>query len=265
MLVAVAVHRRGVLRASLILIGILGAAAVPGWYLWLPNYRPELRPGERYGIDVSHHQGAIDWIRVAHDGISFTYIKASEGATFVDPRFVENWSGAGDAGLDRGAYHFFSLCSSGAEQASNFLRMVPDRLELRPAVDLELSSNCSARPTVRDLRAELATFLRRVEGALGSESVLYVGDDFEDAYPGLHSIERPRWRLGFVLRPDEAWTIWQVGSYARVHGVAGPVGLDVQRTDGSRVDEAAAPTEVAPTLYRLRVAAVTLRTSNHRN
>jgi len=243
MLVAVAVHRRGVLRASLILVGILGTAAALGWYLWLPNYRPELRPGERYGIDVSHHQGAIDWIRVAHDGISFAYIKASEGATFVDPRFVENWSGAGDAGLDRGGYHFFSLCSSGAEQASNFLRVVPDRLELPPAVDLELSSNCSVRPIAHDLRAELATFLRRVEAALGSGSVLYVGDDFEDAYPGVRSIERPRWRLRFLLRPDEDdWRVWQVGSYARVDGIVGQVGLDVMRSDDDyRIDESAAP------------------------
>lgn len=219
--------------AALVALAIGGAAA---WFLWLPSHRPALRQGERLGVDVSHHQGAIDWIRVAHDGISFAYIKASGGATFVDPRFVENWSGAGDAGLDRGAYHFFSLCSSGAKQASNFLRVVPNRLELPPAVDLELSSNCSVRPTARDLRAELETFMGLVERALGKEAIFYIGDDFEDAYPGVRSIDRPRWRLGFVLRPDEAWTIWQVGSYARVDGITGQVGLDVLRGSSREIN-----------------------------
>ena len=211
--------------AALVALAIGGAAA---WFLWLPNYRPDLRPGERYGIDVSHHQGVIDWDRVARDDISFAYIKASEGATFVDPRFVENWSGAGDVELDRGAYHFFSLCSPGAEQASNFLRVIPDRFDLPPAVDLELSSHCDARPTVRDVRAELESFLERIERALSEETILYVGDDFETAYPFVGSVDRPRWRLRFFLRPAASdWLIWQVGSVARVNGIVGPVGLDV--------------------------------------
>jgi lysozyme len=222
-------RRRGWAGASA-LLGLVIAAGVIGWFAWLPSHRPQLRPGERYGIDVSHHQGSIDWQRVANDGISFAYIKASEGATFTDPRFAENWLGADGAGLDRGAYHFFSLCSPGGQQASNFLRFIPTRLELPPAVDLELSPHCSARPTAGELRIELQTFLRQVEGALEEDAILYVGDDFEDAYPEVVSIERPRWRLRFLLRPKGAWRIWQVGSYARVDGITGQVGLDVLRT-----------------------------------
>lgn len=210
--------------ATLVALAVAGAA---GWFLWLPGHRPELRSGERYGIDVSHHQGRIDWRRVADDGISFAYIKASEGSSFIDPLFDANWSGAGGAGIERGAYHFFSLCSPGASQAANFLRVVPKRLELPPAVDLELSPHCSAGPTAGELRAEVKTFLRLVERSFRAEAILYVSDDFEDAYPVVAAIERPRWRLRFLLRPDIAWRIWQVGSYADVDGISGPVGLDV--------------------------------------
>jgi lysozyme len=93
-------------------------------------YRPALLPGERYGIDVSHHQGVIDWERVANDGISFAYMKATEGNEFVDERFADNWRGAANAGLDRGAYHYFPLCSPGAARPGTLERCAagPDGL-----------------------------------------------------------------------------------------------------------------------------------------
>src|SRR5689334_19896361 len=93
-------------------IGVLGVlvalVAVAGglWFLWFPHYRPGLHDGERYGIDVASHQGAIDWEAVAGDHMAFAYIKATEGGDFTDDRFAENWDAAGAAGLDRGAYHF---------------------------------------------------------------------------------------------------------------------------------------------------------------
>src|SRR5688572_6854506 len=57
------------------------------------------------GIDVSHHQGAIDWHSVKASGRSFAFIKASEGADFRDTRFSENWQRAREAGIFTGAYH----------------------------------------------------------------------------------------------------------------------------------------------------------------
>lgn len=87
-----------------------GALAAGWWFLWVPNWRPPLQDDERYGIDVSAHQNLIDWNLVAADGIEFVYIKATEGGDFVDEEFAENWAGAGDLDLDRGAYHFFTLC-----------------------------------------------------------------------------------------------------------------------------------------------------------
>ncbi|KAJ3966309.1 glycoside hydrolase family 25 protein [Lentinula raphanica] len=74
------------------------------------------------GIDVSHFQGTIDWSSVAANGISFVFIKATEGTTFLDPNFSDNYIGATDAGLIRGGYHFAHPdSSSGATQANYFL------------------------------------------------------------------------------------------------------------------------------------------------
>jgi lysozyme len=70
-------------------------------------------------VDVSHHQGHIDWEAVAHDQITYAYMRATEGETVVDAEFDKNWAAAAAAGIKRGAYHFFSLCSGPAENAPN--------------------------------------------------------------------------------------------------------------------------------------------------
>lgn len=159
-------------------------AALAGfWHWWLPQYRPSLRPGERLGVDVSNHQGDIDWRRVAGDDIQFAYIKATEGGDWVDERFASNWIGAAKAGIARGAYHFFTLCRSGAEQTANFLRTAPDDGELPPALDLEVAGNCDSRPDYDVVIREVAAFIDRVESATGDAMLLYIGDDFEARYP----------------------------------------------------------------------------------
>jgi lysozyme len=213
----------------------LGLVLVAAWLWAYPAYRPSLRPGEEIGIDVSHHQGPVDWQRVAADGVDFAYLKASEGGTVVDERFRESWDGAGEAGLRRGAYHFFTLCRSGADQAAHFLRTAPpDPSALAPAVDLELAGNCHDRPAGTAVRDELADFLSRVENAWGQRVVLYVGDDWEGRYPVLDGSRRPAWLVGFVGRPDRDWAVWQVSWRARVDGIEGPVDLDVGRLDALR-------------------------------
>ncbi|HEY7068564.1 MAG TPA: GH25 family lysozyme [Acidimicrobiales bacterium] len=222
------VHWPVVAAVALIAVTVLGAWART---VWLPGYRPGLHAGERYGVDVSSHQGTIDWGRVASDDIDFAYIKASEGGDFVDERFRENWAGAAAAGLDHGAYHFFTLCRSGADQAANFLRALPaDPGALPPAVDLELAGNCSERPDQASLRRELDTFLDRVERATGQTAVLYVGADFEGLYQVQDDLDRPLWHRRVLRRPDFAgWWIWQAQDHASVDGIHGDVDLNVMR------------------------------------
>lgn len=63
-----------------------------------------------------------------------------------------------------------------------------------------------------------------------NEVVLYVGDDFERAYPVREQLDRPLWHHRFLLRPDlDGWFIWQLHGYARVDGIDGGVDLDVMR------------------------------------
>ena len=57
------------------------------------------------GIDVSYFQGNVDWTKVEAAGIRFAYIKVTEGGDRFDPNFRDNWAGAKQAGIARGAYH----------------------------------------------------------------------------------------------------------------------------------------------------------------
>jgi lysozyme len=207
---------------------VILALAIIGWFEAVPRYRPHLQPGEHYGIDVSNHQGRIDWADVASDNISSAYIKATEGDDFVDKSFSENWSGAASAGVARGAYHFFTLCSSGAAQAANFLRVVPaDPNALPPAVDLEYSG-CSKRPDNASFQQELRAFIETVESKTGKEVLVYALPSFTKTYPITENWIRDRWVRRLFRRPaDDGWAVWQVSDRGRVKGIGEPVDIDV--------------------------------------
>jgi lysozyme len=91
------------------------------------------------GLDISHHQGLIDWDKVAQDKqIKFVYIKATEGSDHVDEYYARNVAGATKAGIPVGAYHYLTSGSALTAQVANFARTVnPQLLELRPMVDIE--------------------------------------------------------------------------------------------------------------------------------
>ncbi len=215
------------------LVALAGAAGWVGLTYGVPHYRPALQADERYGIDVSAHQGTIDWPAVAGDGIGAAYVKASEGSTFEDDRFASNWRAARDAGVDVGGYHFFTLCKEGEEQAANFLGRLravgADSSALPPVVDLELSGNCAARPPADVIQDRLRAFVSAVEAGTGQRVRLYVIGTFEQRYPLPADLaDRERWARRLLVRPaEDGWAWWQVSSRARIDGIDGPVDLDV--------------------------------------
>lgn len=219
---------------TLVALAVIGlpTIALIGRYVWFPNYRPGLDAGQTYGIDVSHHQGEIDWEQVADDEIEFAYIKSTEGGDWVDPKFVENWNNAVDANIKVGAYHFFTLCRDGETQAKNFLNTVSKVEEqgdgLPLAVDIELGGNCADPPSNDVIEQELEIFLEIVEAEKNEASVLYIleGFDFLDS----EILDRPRWRRSILLKPSESdWFVWQFSGKSRVDGIEGDVDLNVYR------------------------------------
>jgi hypothetical protein len=91
------------------------------------------------GIDVSHHQGEVNFLSAKEAGYTFVFLKATEGSTFVDPRFASNRERAAAAGMLVGAYHFFRPKSDATAQALHFVRTVGSlrNRELPPVIDIE--------------------------------------------------------------------------------------------------------------------------------
>lgn len=212
---------------------IVAALAVLGFLLWhrAGAWHPSESRFPVQGIDVSHHQGRIDWGRLPRQGVRFAWIKASEGGDVRDPLFRRNWDEAARAGVRRGAYHFFTLCRPGADQAANFISAVPvDPRALRPAVDLEYLGNCGKRPEAARVRAELADFLARIEAHYRRRAILYLTAEFDRAYGISKAFDRPLWLRSIVRQPGygaRPWTLWQVSNFRRLDGIGGRVDWNV--------------------------------------
>ncbi|ONK11380.1 lysozyme [Streptomyces sp. MP131-18] len=84
--------------------------------------RPDTAPlATVEGVDVSSHQGNVNWSSLWSSGVRWAYVKATEGTTYENPYFAQQYNGSYDTGMIRGAYHFaLPGNSSGAAQANFF-------------------------------------------------------------------------------------------------------------------------------------------------
>ena len=194
------------------------------------NYPSEARFPVR-GIDVSHHQAKVDWSAVRSAGIEFAFIKATEGGDHSDTRFDANWEEAGRAGIARGAYHFFTFCTPGREQAEHFLAAIGLKAgELPPAADVEFSGNCASWTNIDEIRREFGVFLALVEEGTGRPPLIYVTpESFHQIIEG-HFGGHPTWLRNLWFEPSVrrygVWRFWQYADNARLPGIEGPVDLN---------------------------------------
>jgi lysozyme len=223
-------------RSLLVTLGVLVLAAgiLAGAYRlgWLRFSYPDSDEYPVLGIDVSHHQGAIDWSLVSTAEVSFAFIKSSEGATLQDSRFATNAADARGAGIPWGPYHFFTFCTPGAAQASNFrTTAAPLARDLPPVVDIEFVGNCRGWTSMKAVRHELKIFLSQVERNFGEKPILYVTRESEEDVLAGDFPDYSRWPRSIFGRPSKAvwdrWAVWQFADNARLPGIPGPVDLDV--------------------------------------
>jgi lysozyme len=212
------------LLRCLFLIGVLSAVACTD----LPT-GPAAIDQTIDGIDVSHWQGAIDWRAVRGGGIDFAFIKATEGGTYTDPKFATNWAAAADAGITRGAYHYFRPNVDAVKQAEHFLRVT--RLgpgDLPAVLDVETSDGLAGDALLRAIRGWLET----VERATGKRPIVYTYPDFWNRYvsasPGPYALWIASYGRDQPLMPIgwSDWTFWQSSATGRVPGIQGDVDLD---------------------------------------
>jgi lysozyme len=176
------------------------------------------------GIDVSHFQGTVNWPSVKTAGAVFAFAKATEGVTYTDPEFTTNWAGIKNAGLLRGAYHFFLPADDAAQQADFFLSKVQiEAGDLPPVLDVE-----TAPTSGQDLWGGVQTWLEQVEAATGVQPILYMSPGFADEYGAPASLAAyPYWVAEYgVDQPSlpTGWTTWLLWQYTQTGTVSGVVG-----------------------------------------
>ena len=200
-----------------------------------------------HGIDVSKYQGAIDFEQVRAAGVSFVYIKATEGGDRLDERFVENWNKARAAGIPYGAYHFTYWCRPLSEQADWFIQNVPkDPDAMPPVLDVEWnfeSPTCPKKVPKEEALRQMQDFLIKVERHYGKKPVIYADIPFhKDILHDGHFGDYAFWIRAVKDPPHERypgrnWTFWQFTATGTIPGI--PAKVDRNVFAGSRAQWAA--------------------------
>lgn len=181
------------------------------------------------GIDVSYYQGDIDWQSVKDAGTAFAFARATYGTTKVDPKFADNWQVMRNAGVVRGAYHFFVASEDALEQANFFINTVGSLSsgDLPPVLDVEAGSGTSG-----SLVNDVQTWLSTVEQKLGVTPMIYTAPSYWNEYMTAGFGKYPLWVAEYgVTTPKSVngwseWTFWQHSQSGSVAGIEGTVDLD---------------------------------------
>lgn len=182
---------------------------------------------ELHGVDVSHYQGKIDWSKLAQQNVDFAYIKATEGSSYLDECFIDNWQEAAKTDLYVGAYHFFSFDSDGAKQAAFYIETVGNLDgRLIPAVDVEFYGDKEKNPpAVEDVREELKKMLAALEDYYHVKPVIYSTYTVYNKYIRGAFEEYPLWIRNVYYPPmgglGDRWTFWQYTDTAVLEGYEG--------------------------------------------
>ena len=188
------------------------------------------------GIDVSRFQGKPDWQRVNQAGKIFAFAKASQGVSYADPMFANNWTAMSNAGMMRGAYHFYSAASPAIAQANNFIKVVGslDSGDLPPVLDLEdRAGMVQNHVTAAALRQGAHDWLDAVEEAFNMTPIIYTDPSFWKQYMSDEFGEYPLWIANYNVQEPiipsawEDYAFWQYSQTGNVAGIAGNVDLNV--------------------------------------
>jgi len=198
-----------------------------------------LRRDHRRGIDVSRHQGKIDWRAVAGDGTGFVFIKATEGVGYSDPRLAENSAGAAEAGIPAGFYHFARVHNDPTQEARWFASVAGQYETVLPHVlDIEDARVSLQRLLTPDELLEwVLAWLHEVRAVTRKPCMIYSGAHFinERLAPAKGSAELrsyPLWVANYgVTTPIsnpiwDRWSVFQYTSKGSIKGIRGPVDMN---------------------------------------
>ena len=190
---------------------------------------------EIHGIDISHHQGKINWQKLKDKGlidgypIRFVMIKATEGASRIDANFRSNFHNAREYGFTRGAYHFYSVHSPAKAQAEFFIRHVKlENGDLPPVLDVE---HKPSNQTDEEFKESIQLWLNMVEFHYGVKPIIYTYYKFKTRYLDDDVFDQyPYWIAHYYVEKVEyqgEWKFWQHTDAGRLPGIKGDVDFNI--------------------------------------
>jgi lysozyme len=192
-----------------------------------------------HGIDVSRYQGNINWTLVQRMKsrdvkIGFAFMKATEGERLVDVKFSRNWRKSKEAGIARGAYHFFRAHLDAAAQARLFIKnvtLLPG--DLPPVLDVETLNNTPSG----EMQDKVALWLHLIEQHYKVRPIIYTNASFYNQHLHPRFADYPLWVAHYKEknkpRVNRDWLFWQHSESGRVNGINHFVDFNVFKGDSA--------------------------------
>ncbi len=182
--------------------------------------------GNAFGIDVSRHQGTMNWQKAVDEGVLFAAIRATIGNYYTDPYFESNWTDAKNAGIYVTAYHAVVPDQSADSQIKRFLNVLGNRVseaDLPLVMDVELHRNQSRAVITNIVRG----CLQLTNNASARKPMVYTRASFFNHYvePSTDWSEYDLWIARYASKPWfgetdpykprdwDTWRLWQYSHY----------------------------------------------------
>ncbi|EPY2286906.1 GH25 family lysozyme [Clostridium sporogenes] len=194
------------------------------------------------GIDISMHNGSINFGAVKGNGIEVVIIKATEGVDYVDPYLNQHYNGAKSQNINIGFYHFMSEKTDPSQQAIDFWNSIKDKqFNVMPCLDIETNSWGRSSKQITDRCLE---FLNKFKALSGLSCMIYTGGYFGRDNLDSRIKNYPGWIAHYGVNTPMATGFNVVGHQytesGRVNGISGNVDLN-NFTNGIFIGKANAP------------------------
>ena len=179
-----------------------------------------------WGVDLSHHQGVVNWKEINSSKPKFAFLKVTEGISHTDRKYKKYIKEIRSRNILVGSYHFFSHRTSGKKQAKHFIRHIDFKKgDLPPVIDAENSRKMPAKSKVSK---ELLAFIETVENELGVKPIIYCTDAYYNKYlKGNLTGSYVLWICDFRNEPKSDYSFWQKTDQLDLPGFMGLIDYNV--------------------------------------
>lgn len=189
---------------------------------------------EKKGIDISHHQGDINFDKL-RGNIDFAMVRTSYGSFYEDIKYKENIKELQRVGIPYGLYHFSYATSvnDAKKEANGFINLIKNYNPTYPVViDIESSDRTSgvSKDTLVDITRTICSM---IEDA-GYYVMIYANLDYLNNKLNASSLDKyDKWLAQWSSKPtySKSFGMWQYSSKGSVPGISGNVDLNIAYKD----------------------------------